>query len=108
MLRYYEDLPESEVATIMGCSVGTVRSQTHQAVARLRELVGEGVPLEDLPMTIDERRIAEELRLMATEATPVDPSIYVARARTSFSRRRFQACPCWIRRPGRRHGDPRS
>lgn len=48
VLRYYEDLPESEVATIMGCSVGTVRSQTHQAVARLRELVGEGVPLEDL------------------------------------------------------------
>ena len=42
-------------------------------------------------MTIDERRIAEELRLMATEATPVDPSIDVAGARTSFSRRRFQA-----------------
>ncbi|MGW2161075.1 SigE family RNA polymerase sigma factor [Nonomuraea sp. NPDC001699] len=37
VLRYYEDLPESEVAKIMGCPVGTVRSQTHQAVARLRE-----------------------------------------------------------------------
>ncbi|WP_431931978.1 SigE family RNA polymerase sigma factor [Nonomuraea jabiensis] len=46
VLRYYEDLPESEVAKIMGCSVGTVRSQTHQAVARLRELVGENVTLE--------------------------------------------------------------
>ncbi|WP_435891603.1 sigma factor-like helix-turn-helix DNA-binding protein [Nonomuraea angiospora] len=46
MLRYYEDLPESEVAKIMRCSVGTVRSQTHQAVARLRELVGENVTLE--------------------------------------------------------------
>lgn len=46
VLRYYEDLPESEVAKIMRCSVGTVRSQTHQAVARLRELVGENVTLE--------------------------------------------------------------
>ncbi|GGO62464.1 SigE family RNA polymerase sigma factor [Nonomuraea cavernae] len=46
VLRYYEDLPESEVAKIMGCSVGTVRSQTHQAVARLRELVGETITLE--------------------------------------------------------------
>ncbi|MEV0593314.1 SigE family RNA polymerase sigma factor [Nonomuraea cavernae] len=46
VLRYYEDLPESEVAKIMGCSVGTVRSQTHQAVARLRQLVGETITLE--------------------------------------------------------------
>ncbi|MBE1532636.1 SigE family RNA polymerase sigma factor [Actinomadura algeriensis] len=38
VLRYYEDLPEREVAEIMGCSVGTVRSQTHRALARLREL----------------------------------------------------------------------
>ncbi|WP_406673780.1 SigE family RNA polymerase sigma factor [Nonomuraea sp. N2-4H] len=46
VLRYYEDLPESEVATIMGCSVGTVRSQTHQAITRLRELVRKPVMLE--------------------------------------------------------------
>ncbi|MCK2218331.1 SigE family RNA polymerase sigma factor [Actinomadura sp. ATCC 31491] len=46
VLRYYEDLPESEVAKIMGCSVGTVRSQTHQAITRLRELVGEPLTLE--------------------------------------------------------------
>ncbi|MDL4775958.1 MULTISPECIES: SigE family RNA polymerase sigma factor [Thermomonosporaceae] len=39
VLRYFEDLPEAEVAAIMGCSVGTVRSQTHRAIARLRELV---------------------------------------------------------------------
>jgi RNA polymerase sigma-70 factor (sigma-E family) len=36
VLRYLEDLPESQVAEIMGCSVGTVRSQTHKAVAQLR------------------------------------------------------------------------
>lgn len=41
VLRYYEDLPESEVAAIMGCSVGTVRSQAHRALARLRELAPE-------------------------------------------------------------------
>lgn len=38
VLRYYEDLPERDIAQIMGCSVGTVRSQTHRAIARLREL----------------------------------------------------------------------
>ncbi|SEF88809.1 RNA polymerase sigma-70 factor, sigma-E family [Nonomuraea solani] len=48
VLRYYEDLPESEVAKIMGCSVGTVRSQTHEAVARLRRLAGESTNLEGL------------------------------------------------------------
>jgi len=36
VLRYLEDLPESQVANILGCSVGTVRSQTHRAVAQLR------------------------------------------------------------------------
>lgn len=36
VLRYYEDLPEAEVAEILGCSVGTVRSQTHRALARIR------------------------------------------------------------------------
>ncbi|MFB4271442.1 SigE family RNA polymerase sigma factor [Nonomuraea sp. GTA35] len=46
VLRYYEDLSESEVAKIMGCSIGTVRSQTHQAIARLRELIGKTVTLE--------------------------------------------------------------
>jgi RNA polymerase sigma-70 factor (sigma-E family) len=38
VLRYFEDLSETETASIMGCSVGTVRSQAHRALARLREL----------------------------------------------------------------------
>ncbi|WP_157249113.1 SigE family RNA polymerase sigma factor [Nonomuraea typhae] len=46
VLRYFEDLPESEVARIMGCSIGTVRSQAHQAVKRLRALVGDRVSQE--------------------------------------------------------------
>jgi RNA polymerase sigma-70 factor (sigma-E family) len=36
VLRYFEDLPEAQVAAILGCSVGTVRSQTHKAVTQLR------------------------------------------------------------------------
>jgi RNA polymerase sigma-70 factor (sigma-E family) len=36
VLRYLEDLPESQVAEILGCSVGTVRSQNHKAIAQLR------------------------------------------------------------------------
>lgn len=36
VLRYYEDLPERDVAAIMSCSVGTVRSHTARALAKLR------------------------------------------------------------------------
>jgi RNA polymerase sigma-70 factor (sigma-E family) len=41
VLRYYEDLPEAEVAEILGCAIGTVRSQTHRTLARLRAVSPE-------------------------------------------------------------------
>ncbi|GAA4491955.1 SigE family RNA polymerase sigma factor [Actinoallomurus oryzae] len=41
VLRFFEDLPEKEVARLLGCSVGTVRSTTHRSLARLRELAPE-------------------------------------------------------------------
>lgn len=41
VLRYWEDLTEAQTAEALGCSVGTVKSQTHHALARLRTLAPE-------------------------------------------------------------------
>jgi len=41
VLRYFEDLPEAQVAEILECSVGTVRSQADRAKARLRGIAPE-------------------------------------------------------------------
>jgi RNA polymerase sigma-70 factor (sigma-E family) len=38
VLRYYEDLSEGATARVLNCSVGTVRSQTARALAKLRVL----------------------------------------------------------------------
>jgi RNA polymerase sigma-70 factor (sigma-E family) len=39
VLRYWEGLPEAEVAAELGCSVGSVKSQASRGLARLRGLV---------------------------------------------------------------------
>jgi RNA polymerase sigma-70 factor (sigma-E family) len=41
VLRYFEDLSEAQTATMLGCSVGTVKSQAARGLARLREATGE-------------------------------------------------------------------
>lgn len=41
VLRYYEDLTEADSARVLGCSVGTVKSQTHRGLARLERVLNE-------------------------------------------------------------------
>jgi RNA polymerase sigma-70 factor (sigma-E family) len=40
VLRFYEDLPEAEIARILEAPVGTVKSLVHRGVGRLRERLG--------------------------------------------------------------------
>jgi RNA polymerase sigma-70 factor (sigma-E family) len=40
VLRYYEDLTAVETADVLGCSVGTVKSQAHDALRALRRGLG--------------------------------------------------------------------
>ncbi len=39
VLRHFEDLSEAQVADLLGCSTGTVKSSASRGVARLRELL---------------------------------------------------------------------
>lgn len=41
VLRYYEDLSEADIAELLGCSVGTVKSQLFKARATLAEALDE-------------------------------------------------------------------
>jgi RNA polymerase sigma-70 factor (sigma-E family) len=40
VMRFYDDLSEATTAQLLGVSVGTVKSQTHVALRRLREEIG--------------------------------------------------------------------
>jgi RNA polymerase sigma-70 factor (sigma-E family) len=49
VLRYYLDLPEAEVAQLLGAPQGTVKSWTHRGLARLRERLGAQYGKDPLP-----------------------------------------------------------
>ncbi|MFC6558119.1 SigE family RNA polymerase sigma factor [Nonomuraea cavernae] len=40
VLRYWEDLSETQTAEVLGCAVGTVKSQASKALAKLRSALG--------------------------------------------------------------------
>jgi len=41
VLRFYHDMTEAEAAAELRCSIGTVKSQTHRALGKLREVAPE-------------------------------------------------------------------
>jgi RNA polymerase sigma-70 factor (sigma-E family) len=53
VLRYFEDLTEAQVAELMGCSVGTVKSTTARALQHLRRDAGLAAR-DETPDTTDE------------------------------------------------------
>ncbi|MDT7544807.1 MAG: hypothetical protein QOE99_917, partial [Actinomycetota bacterium] len=48
VLRYYEDLSETEIAAALGCSAGTVKSAASRAMAKLREHPGLAARQEEV------------------------------------------------------------
>jgi len=47
VLRYFQDLSVEQTASALGCSTGTVKSQTHHALGKLREALGDPADLKE-------------------------------------------------------------
>jgi RNA polymerase sigma factor (sigma-70 family) len=44
VLRYVEDLPEAQVASLLGVSAGTVKTHAHRGLRALRKSLGDLAP----------------------------------------------------------------
>jgi RNA polymerase sigma-70 factor (sigma-E family) len=55
VLRYYEDLTEKETASVLGIAVGTVKSQSRDGLARLRELLPGLDPEDEVSVVVAAR-----------------------------------------------------
>jgi RNA polymerase sigma factor (sigma-70 family) len=40
VLRFYEDLSEAEIAELLGCRPGTVKSLIHRGLAKVKKEIG--------------------------------------------------------------------
>jgi RNA polymerase sigma-70 factor (sigma-E family) len=75
VLRFYIDLPEAEVARLLGAPKGSVKSWVHQGLERLRFRLGPPVRPDAVdrgyrPMTIEER-----VRALLAEAVENEPPV---------------------------------
>ena len=72
VLRFYEDLTETQTAHAMHCSTSTVKSQTRHALARLRELAPELADTFDRasPRPTPPRRCAHDHRAARAARRP--------------------------------------
>jgi len=51
VLRFWADLDIKATAKALGCTVGTVKTHSARALSRLRELLGESDPFNELSVT---------------------------------------------------------
>lgn len=61
VLRYFEQRSEAEIADLLGCSPGAVKSRASRALARLRSsgLLDDEPVLADEPVRADEPEVRD-------------------------------------------------